>query len=37
MLDRPGDHRDDRENQSFGQGVTRMNGLHLMLLSQISR
>jgi len=37
MLDRPGDHCDDRENQSLGQGVSRMNGLHLLLLSQGTR
>src|SRR5512139_2259423 len=35
MLDRPGDHRDDRENQSLGQGVSRIYN-HINNSNQLS-
>jgi hypothetical protein len=34
-LHRPSHHRDNRENQPLGQGISWINGLHLLLLSGI--
>jgi hypothetical protein len=34
-LERPGHHRDNRENKPLGQGISWINSLHLLLLSGI--